>query len=348
MTKPAKKSRASRGSFPKSRTLETAARIVREGRRFLVATHVHPDGDALGSALALAGGLKKLGKKVKVYNADPVPYSLKFLPGSGAVTSELRSSDRFDAVFVVDCSELGRVGDAFLSRLEDFGTSVVLDHHARGKKDGDVRCVDPKAAASGVVVGRLLERLGVGLTKEIAVNLYVTLVTDTGWFRYGNTSAEVLRLAAALVARGAHPQRISRALQETAPPERLKLLARVLDSLELHAGGRIGLVTLTRAMLEETGGTIEMTDDFVDFPRSVASVEAAAFLREAPEGWRVSLRSKQAMDVGQVATDLGGGGHVRAAGFTMKGDFAAVHDRTVAALADALRKSPVYKRKTAC
>ncbi|HSA58138.1 MAG TPA: bifunctional oligoribonuclease/PAP phosphatase NrnA [bacterium] len=346
--KPAKKSPASKGSSPRSDATAKAAAIVRKGERFLVATHVNPDGDALGSALALAAGLHRSGKSVTVYNADPVPYYLKFLPGSGAVTSRLLPSDRFDAVFVVDCSELARVGKAFLSRLEDFGISVVLDHHARGKRDGDVRCVDAKAAASGVVVHRLLERLGVALTKQIAVNLYVTLATDTGWFRYGNTSAGVLRLAARLVEAGAEPDRISRALQESSPPARLKLLARVLDSLELYEGGTIGLVALTRAMLKETGGTIEMTDDFVEFPRSVASVEAAALLRETPDGWRVSLRSKEAIDVGAVATGLEGGGHIRAAGFTMKGDLATVRARTVAALADALRKSPVYKRKTAC
>jgi phosphoesterase RecJ-like protein len=182
----------------------------------------------------------------------------------------------------------------------------------------------------------------------MAVNLYVTLVNDTGRFRFPNTTPEVFRFAAEWVAAGARPDQVSRAFDDSAPPEKLKLLARVLATLELSAGGRIGLMTLTRGMLEETGAVIEMADDFVDYPRSIATVEAAAFFRESPEGWRVSLRSKDLVDVGKVATDLGGGGHVRAAGFTLPGDFASVRDRTVAALADALRKSPVYKRKTAC
>jgi phosphoesterase RecJ-like protein len=264
------------------------------------------------------------------------------------VTSEIPEGARFDAAFVADCSELGRVGQAFLDRRPGLGRVVVLDHHARGRKEGDVRCVDPRAAATAVVVDRVLRRLGVPITKEIAINLYAALVNDTGRFRYQNTSPGVLRLAAAWVEAGARPDRISRAFDDSAPPEKLKLLALVLDSFELHEDGRIGLVTLTRAQLEESGGGIEMADDFVDYPRSVASVEAAAFLRETPEGWRVSLRSKEAVDVGRVAAGFGGGGHIRAAGFTLPGDLASVRAQTVSALADALRKSPVYKRKTAC
>lgn len=326
----------SKVSSPNSEALEKAARVVKTRRRFLVATHRNPDGDALGSALALGLGLERLGKSVTIYNADPVPYSLRFLPGAGRVTSHLSSRERFDASFVVDCSELGRVGEVFLSARKNLGTVILLDHHARGKRGGDIRVVDKKAASSGVVVHRLLSRLKVKISTAIATNLYVTLVADTGGFRYANTTSSVLSLASDLIQAGAVPDRINRALHESEPLPRLKLLAQALKRIELHADGRIGVVTVTQGMLRKAGATLEMADDFVDYPRSLASVEVAVLLRESPQGWRVSLRSKKRVDVGRMAALLGGGGHVRAAGFTKKGDRAAVLHAVLRALRHSL------------
>lgn len=350
MTKPARRSRVSKASSQKSDVLRRVTSLIRRGKRFLVATHVSPDGDALGSALALAAGLRRLGKSVKVYNADPVPASLRFLPGKEKVTTDLDVGRAFDAAFVVDCSSVARVGEAFCGRLRSggLGPVIILDHHARGQASGDLRVVDSKAASSGVVVHRVLKALGVKMTPPIATNLYVTLVTDTGNFRYANTSAEVLDLAADLVRAGANPDRISRATNETVPPARLKLLARALDTLELFHQDLIGVMTVTQAMLQEAGGTLEMMEDFVDYPRSLGSVEVSVFLREAPEGWRVSLRSKERIDVGAVAVQLGGGGHVRAAGFTISGSLESAKEKTLARLKDAIDKSSIYKRKSAC
>lgn len=347
MTIRAKKSRASRGSFQSSKSLSAAARIIRNGRRFLVATHRNPDGDALGSALALAAGLRKLGKTAKVYDADPVPGTLRFLPGSSKVSRILGNKETYDATFVVDCSNLSRVGEAFLFHPGK-GPTVILDHHARGAHNGDLRVVDPNAASSGVVVHRLLRRLGLEIDRAIATSLYVTLVTDTGNFRYANTDAGVLTLASGLVRAGADPDAVSRALNDTASRGRLDLLKRALGTLELFDGGRIGCVTVTRAMLRRSGARIEMADDFVDYPRSLASVEIAVLFRESGEGWRVSLRSKTYADVGSAAVYLGGGGHRRAAGFTLPGTFPSVKRCTLAVLRRELSKYPVYKRKTAC
>jgi bifunctional oligoribonuclease and PAP phosphatase NrnA len=340
MTTRVKRSRASKASSRKSRALEDVVRLVKNGRRFLVASHRHPDGDTLGSALGLAAGLKKLGKKVKLYNADAVPDALKFLPGAERVTSVLSSEETFDACFVVDCSDLSRVGEDFQSHLGSgrFGRVVVLDHHARGTHQGDLRLVDAKAASSGVVVYRVLRRLGVSMTREIATNLFVTLVTDTGNFRYANTSADVFALAEEFVRSGVSPDRISLSLHEKAPRERLKLLARALETLELVEDDQIGIITVTREMLRETGGSLELADDFVDYPRSLKSIEIAVLFRESEEGWRVSLRSKSRADVGAVAERLGGGGHVRAAGFTGRGELKAVRERTIRELTKELSK----------
>jgi phosphoesterase RecJ-like protein len=288
-----------------------------------------------------------LGKTVKIYDADPVPASLEFLPGSEKTTRILDAKEIYDATFIVDCSNLSRVGEAFVSHRGK-GKTVILDHHARGAHDGDLRVVDSCAASSGVVVHRLLRRLGIRIDEAIATSLYVTLVTDTGNFRYANTDAGVLSLASDLVRSGADPDAVSRALNDRAERGRLELLRESLGTLRLVAGGQIGCMTVTRAMLRKTEATLEMADDFVDYPRSLASVEIAVLFRESEEGWRVSLRSKTYADVGASALQLGGGGHRRAAGFTAKAGFRAVKRRTLGVLRRELSKYPIYKRKTAC
>lgn len=339
MTTRAKRSHASKISSPNSKVLRKIAAVIRKGRRFLVAAHVNPDGDTLGSALALGLGLKGLRKKVRIYNRDPVPYSLEFLPESREVANEWASGGPYDATFLVDCADFSRVGDDF-SRRPEMGSVIVLDHHARSGREGDLNFVDVAAASSGMVVFKVLKAVGARVTPEIAENVYVTLVSDTGNFRYANTTPEVLRLAYELVRSGVRPEQISRSLYETAPPEKMKLLARVLETLELYEDGRIGVVTLTRATLRETGGTLEMAEDFVEYPRSLKTVEAAVFLKETDEGCKVSLRSKEFVDVAEVAARLGGGGHVRAAGCTFSGGLEEAKRQVLKILREVLIKRP--------
>lgn len=327
--------------------MASVTRLVQGGRRFLITTHRNPDGDALGSALALAAGLRQLGKRVKIYDADPVPDFLKFLPGSKKVTSTLNKKEIFDGTFVVDCSDLSRVGDVFFSH-PGRGPVMMIDHHARGHHDADICILDTKAASSGVVVHRLLKRLGVSIDSALATLLYVTLVTDTGNFRYSNTTGEVFDLASQWVRAGASPDAVSRALYDHSPEARLKLLGTALETLELFERGAIGCLTVTGGMLKRTGADLDMADDFVNYPRSLASVEIAVLFRESGSGWRVSLRSKVRADVGSVASILGGGGHRKAAGCTLKGSLEAVKRRTLSVLRHELSKYPIYKLKTAC
>lgn len=294
-------------------------KTIREGRSFLVTTHANPDGDALGSALALEAGLKKLGKRVTVYDEDPVPANLRFLPGSRRVTSELAGEGIFDAAFLVDCAEPERVGETFLKH-PGRGRLVVIDHHRKSGRAGDINLIRPTAPSTGVVVLQLLQRLKVPITRDIALCVYTTLVTDTGNFRYSNTNADVLGLAKRLVEKGVTPWVVARHIYDSYPLVRMKLLARVLPTLEVSPNERYASITLSQAMLREVGAKTEDADEFINFPRSIQTVEVAIQFRETEEGtWKVSLRSKEKVDVADLVARFGGGGHSRAAGCTFEG-----------------------------
>lgn len=299
-------------------------------------THANPDGDALGSALALAAGLKRLRKKVKVYNEDSVPSFLRFLPRWETVSRELSPAERYDAAFIVDCADLERVGEVFQNH-RGISKKIVIDHHARSGRAGDVNLIEVDAASTGVVVHELLKRLQIPISKEIAYAIYCTLVTDTGSFRYSNTTASVFRLAHELVSAGVRPWIVSKNLFDAFPKERLQLLGRVLNSLEITSQGRVASIVLANKMLEETGATHEMAEEFINFPRSIDSVEVAVQFRETTDGKiKVSLRSKDVVDVAALAALFGGGGHKRAAGCTLEGPLEEVRQKIYAAVEESL------------
>jgi bifunctional oligoribonuclease and PAP phosphatase NrnA len=304
--------------------------LVRAGRRFLVTGHANPDGDALGSMLAMQHGLRALGKDVVAYDHDPAPRRLAFLPGADAlVTDATKLAGPFDATFVHDCGDEHLLGDRFPARAVT-GPLVVVDHHASGRDFGDLSLRDTTASAVGVIVARLLAALGIPLDKAIAECLWCSLVSDTGWFRYASTDIETLRLGTACVEAGAVPWDFARRSEESAPPARLKLMARVFDTLELV--GPVALLTLERAALAATGTTTAEAEGLVGYARALDGVEVGVMLYEAEGGVRVSLRSKGKTDVGAVAASLGGGGHRAAAGCFVRGSVAEVRARVLAAL----------------
>lgn len=345
MMKQVKKSHGSRVSSRNSRAITGVTVEIRRGRSFLVTTHANPDGDALGSSLALAAGLRRLGKKVKVYNQDAVPVFLRFLPGAERVSQELLTSERFDAAFIVDCAEKDRVGEAF-AKHPALGKVIVLDHHIQSRRAGDWNLIEPKAASSGVVVLRLLKKLRVPMTREIATNVYCTLVTDTGNFRYSNTDAEVLALGSELLKQGVSPWQVSKNLYESFPIAHLKLLGKVLPTLDRTPDGQIASIFITQEMFREAGATPDLAEGFINYPRSIAGVEVAVQFRETDDGKiKVSFRSKDLVDVAALAARFGGGGHQRAAGCTLQGNLSEAKEKILAAVSEALKA--LYKEKSA-
>ena len=305
--------------------------LMRAGRRFLVTGHANPDGDALGSMLATLHGLRALDKEVVAYDHDPAPRRLAFLPGADAlVTDAAKLRGPFDATFVHDCGDEHLLGDGFPARTVT-GPLIVVDHHASGRAFGDLALRDTTASAVGVIVARLLAALGVTLDRTIAECLWCSLASDTGWFRYSSTGAETMRLATACVEAGAVPWDFARRSEETQPPARLKLMARVFDTLEIV--GPVALLTVTRATLAATGTTTAEAEGLVSYARSLDGIDVGVMLYEAEGGVRVSLRSKGGKDVGAVAASLGGGGHRAAAGCFVRGSLAEARARVLEALA---------------
>jgi phosphoesterase RecJ-like protein len=301
-------------------------------RVFLITAHERPDGDALGSELALCHMLRSLGKEAVVYNQDPTPENYLFLPGSNGIVKELPPLGPFEVAFVLDCSELARVGRES-ARIGTIPNLVNIDHHVSNGGFCDVRLIDPQASSTGELIFRLVRDMGLAVTGEMATCLYTAILTDTGGFRHGNTRRGALLTAADLVAGGADPQWISENVYETDSPARIRLLASILPTLILEEGGRVGSLVIMQKALADAGALPEHTEGFVDLPRSIRGVEISILYTELPDGgFKLSLRSKGIVNVERVARAFGGGGHINAAGCRVEGELSEVRRRVIEAI----------------
>jgi phosphoesterase RecJ-like protein len=311
--------------------------FLKTGNNFLILTHMDPDADGLGCALALSRALRKKGKRTFLLDKDPVPPGYQFLPGHGDFhTPETMRSlgigvGSFENMILLDCNHLERVvGAADRAEFDRFqGTVAVIDHHQTEKIFGHIRWVEPDIAATGIMIHALIRGLGVRITADMATNLYAAIALDTGNFRFENTTAEVLRTAASLTMAGARPHVIITELYELWSRGRFMLFREVLNTLEVHSG--VSVAVVTRAMLEETGTTSDDTETFVSFPRIMRDVRVSILLKEVEDNhFRVSLRSKGATNVARIAEHFGGGGHANAAGCRMRGSAETVKSELLA------------------
>jgi phosphoesterase RecJ-like protein len=310
---------------------EFTSRIVtaiRQRERFLIATHIRPDGDAAGSLLALTFMLRKLGKEAVAFSRDPLPPNLEFLPGAEEIRHEWPDPSRFDAAILVDCGDLHRVGAPFDEAVREIPLLINIDHHISNAPFGDLYWVDPSAGSTCEMLYHLARGLGVALDQDIASQLYTGVLTDTGCFRFANTNQQVLEIAASLVAAGAEPHTVAERIYDSAPAQQLYLLGRVLSTVAFYADNRLATLEVTQKMLEETGTTAADTDGMINHLRSVKSVELAMLFREEKDGLvNVSMRSKGAVDVAALARRFKGGGHRNAAAFKISGSMEAVRRR---------------------
>jgi bifunctional oligoribonuclease and PAP phosphatase NrnA len=320
--------------------LDEVARRIEGARKLLLACHLGPDGDSLGSMSALASLLRERGREATLYNPDHAPRNLRWLPHVRTLVHKLAPETRYEMTIVVDCGDRRLLGEKF-PPPEVTGPLVVLDHHASSRPFGEVTVCDPGAASVGVLVARLARRLGWTLSADAAQGIYVSLVADTGSFRYSNTDAEAFQLAADLVAeRGVEPWGVAERLGEQVPLARWRLLARVLGGIELELDGKVAVMVVTEELVKGAGAGWEDTEGLVNYARAIEGVECGVLLSPARNGGvRCSLRSKgRAIDAGAVCAGLGGGGHPGAAGCTLEGDLPAARARVLDALAAALRR----------
>ena len=297
--------------------LKAILKTINEGRRFLVAAHEGPDGDALASTLALTLALRELGKEVVAYNRDGLPAAFDFLPGADTLVSSLGAEDRFDAGFVLDAGELRRAGNELRQHC---ATLVNIDHHPYSENFGSIYYVDTEACATGAMVYRVLAAGGWPISRDVATCIYAAIISDTGSFRYSNSNPEAFRVAGEMIALGVSPWDIATGLYENQDPRRLQLLALALATLTVSPCGQFASVSVTREMFAATGTGAEHTDGFVNYPRSIRDVEVAIFFRQVDErSFKVGFRSKGQVDVGALSRELGGGGHHNAAGALVEG-----------------------------
>ena len=303
--------------------------------RFLLVTHVNPDGDALGSVLALRAGLTSLGKKVGIYWGGIAADVFQFLPGISEKLETPGCETDYDLTVLIDCHEWERVDpDWFCSK--QISKQAVIDHHVATNGLPEYSLLDTTASAAGELIYRLLQHMEVDISPDIATSLFVAISTDTGSFSYANTTPESIEIASELVKAGAQPWQIFRRLNLNHTPGRMELLSRALGDLEYFFDGRVCIMTVTQEMMKETGTDSTDTDGFVEYPRSVVGVELAVFFREIDVAKvKVSLRSLGNFNAAALAGEFDGGGHVQAAGFTFPGPI----DRTKTAI---LNKIPMF------
>lgn len=312
----------------KAPSVQDVSLAIKRHQRFLVATHVRPDGDAIGSVLGLTFILRKLGKEAHPYCQDPVPPAQRFLPGSEEICQQILDPSSFDAAVMVDCGGFLRVGETLAASIRKIPYLINIDHHLNDAPFGDISWVKPSASSTCEMLFDLCASLRLPLDADIATQLYTGLLADTGAFRFSNTNRRVLEIAAELVTAGVGPAYVAEQLYESASPEGIQLLARMLSTTAFSPDHRLATAELTMKMFSETNTSPVDSEGFINHLRSVKPVEFAMLFREDQNGLvHVSLRSKAEIDVAEFAKRNGGGGHRNAAAFRVTGRLEAVRSR---------------------
>ena len=305
------------------------------GHSFLLTSHARPDGDSLGSQLALAGALQQIGKQVRIINCDPAPVRYAFLDGVSTIEIAAAVEDPFDAVVVLECSDLSRPGVAGLE-----GRVIInIDHHAGNAMYGDINWHDVSACACAEMVFELVEAIGARLTPALATHLYAAILTDTGSFRHAHITARTFEICRRVAETGVDAAGVAAQIYNNGSVGRLRLTGMVIDRMQLEHDQQIAVLTLNNTMLTETGCESDDLEGIVNLPLAARDVRAVIFIKETDDGLRVSLRSKDTVDIRQVAVSFGGGGHLNAAGFTIDHPTPETRGQMIAHVATAIADS---------
>jgi bifunctional oligoribonuclease and PAP phosphatase NrnA len=317
--------------------LGRAARCIERADSVLVTSHRRPDGDGCGAMVALTSMLRRLRRNATLLTPDMIPRRYKWLPLADTAILRAPPGIGYDATVVIDCADQALV-DGTLPAPPLRGTLIDLDHHASGRPFGDIPVCDPSAASAGVLIYRLAELLGWTIDPDAATGLYVSLISDTGWFRHSNTNGEALHVAARLVDCGAEPAKIAARLEERSSAAKLRLIGTALSTLEVVAGGKVAVMSVTQQMVDAARASWEDIEGLVNWARGVDGVMVGVVVTTARGGGtRVSMRGRpESIDVGQVAMSLGGGGHPGAAGCWLRDDLDAARARVIKALDQAI------------
>jgi phosphoesterase RecJ-like protein len=304
--------------------------VIEKNTDFLITSHMDPDGDSIGSQLALYCALKNSGKHVAVVNQGEIPSRYRFLDPDGVISTDRRSFGfEAGAVLIIECPQMDRIGFVKDMIPED-AVTINIDHHPDNALYAAINLVDPESAAVGEILYLMMESGGIEITSHIATQLYAAIVSDTGGFRFGSTTSRAMRIASDLVDRGADPKLVADGIFNAFSAETIRLLGTTLAGLKLEAGGKIGYITITQKDLESSGAELANSEGFVDFTLAISGIMMGILFKEiSGKEVKVSLRSQNGLDASSLARKFEGGGHENAAGFTQKGDLEDVIERVL-------------------
>lgn len=294
-----------------------AIELINKSKTILIASHINPDGDNIGSSLALALALKNDDKKIMVLKSDIVPERFSFLPGINLIKEYSDENQSVDLFIALDCGDKHRLGDN-KAILEIAKNTINIDHHVNNSRFADVNIVDDKAAATGELVYYFIKQMKIYIDKDIATNLYTAISTDTGSFKFESVTSDTHRIIADLLDCKINKNNINLNLYESMTFSQMKLFIKSLATLEIFDNAQIGIIKVTQEMLKETGASFEDTEGIISFVRKIATVEAACILKELDnENIKISLRTKTYLNASKICEKFNGGGHKRAAGCTI-------------------------------
>lgn len=321
-------------------SFEKIGEIIAKNDSFLMISHVSPDGDAIGSILALGHVLESMGKRVCYRNEDGVPSSLEFLPHSTVVEQPGDEVLELDVVFALDCATQPRLGEKVLHQASGAKLMVNIDHHKTNTRYGDFNLIDDSSPATGQIIYDLCQQLGYTITDVARDNIYVATSTDTGSFRYRGTTEHTYQMAADLVSKGLDVAKLNEATYEKSPLRKVKLLGEMLSTLKVSEDGRVADWSLHQSVKNELKLLPDDTEDMINHIRAIEGVLVACSFEDLPSGQvRISLRSKSDdLDVSAIAQSFGGGGHARAAGIRLDGPLAEAREKVIDAVKQSIEK----------
>jgi phosphoesterase RecJ-like protein len=299
---------------------------IKGANHILLASHSDPDGDAVGSLLALGIAIGRRGQKTTIYNASPIPAVYRFLPSVKRIVRHIKKASTYDLALIMDCGDLPRIGAASTT-ISQIPVIINIDHHISNTGFGDIQLIDPLACSTAEIVYRLIKALEVPIDKSIATSIYTGILTDTGSFRFSSTNQAAFAISREMAELGVEPHDVAQHVYGTYSLGRIKLLNLALDSIEISENGKLSIMTVTGTMFAETGTHPEDVDGMINYARRIEDVKVAALIQEQQNGksnsnshcrYHVSLRSDGTVDVAAIAGSFGGGGHASAAGFQIE------------------------------
>jgi phosphoesterase RecJ-like protein len=303
----------------------------------LIASHAEPDGDSVGSLIALGLALDKMDKKITLYNPSSIPAVYRFLPGVEQIARDIKKAATYDLAIILDCGDLDRVGEA-ISTVNKIPVIINIDHHVSNTGFGHIQLIDTSACATAEIIYRLIKALAIPFDKAIATSIYTGILTDTGSFRFSNTNQAAFAISKAMADVGVEPHSVAQHVFGTYSLGRIKLLNMALNSIEISDNGKLSMMTITRTMLNTTGTSPEDIDGMINYARRIEDVKVAALIHETKNGagkfsnmnrYHVSLRSDGTVDVAKIAGRFGGGGHITAAGFQIESTLIALKSKII-------------------